>query len=102
MIRRPPRSTLFPYTTLFRSIARRDLQLRGRAAGRGHDRGGSERIRLGLDHPRSEIGRAHAWNPITVRTRIASSACKKKRTEMMTFLLSSYISLERLRATRHA
>src|SRR3712207_7384696 len=28
MIRRPPRSTLFPYTTLFRS-------LRGRAAGRG-------------------------------------------------------------------
>src|SRR5256885_6862889 len=38
MIRRPPRSTLFPYTTLFRSIressdgfeiARRDLELRG-------------------------------------------------------------------------
>src|SRR5438874_7252142 len=25
MIRRPPRSTLFPYTTLFRSRARRDL-----------------------------------------------------------------------------
>src|SRR3989442_11442834 len=25
MIRRPPRSTLFPYTTLFRSIARRLL-----------------------------------------------------------------------------
>src|SRR3712207_7994249 len=24
MIRRPPRSTLFPYTTLFRSTARRD------------------------------------------------------------------------------
>src|SRR2546422_8525524 len=26
MIRRPPRSTLFPYTTLFRSEARRDLR----------------------------------------------------------------------------
>src|SRR3712207_8077144 len=26
MIRRPPRSSLFPYTTLFRSHARRDLQ----------------------------------------------------------------------------
>src|SRR2546430_8203330 len=25
MIRRPPRSTLFPYTTLFRSFAARDL-----------------------------------------------------------------------------
>src|SRR3712207_8565606 len=26
MIRRPPRSTLFPYTTLFRSMNRRDLR----------------------------------------------------------------------------
>src|SRR6478609_11601489 len=26
MIRRPPRSTLFPYTTLFRSISRRSCQ----------------------------------------------------------------------------
>src|SRR3712207_8817166 len=31
MIRRPPRSTLFPYTTLFRSRARR-----ARPAARGH------------------------------------------------------------------
>src|SRR2546426_4563869 len=33
MIRRPPRSTLFPYTTLFRSRARSD-QRRGRNARR--------------------------------------------------------------------
>src|SRR2546426_7875243 len=36
MIRRPPRSTLFPYTTLFRSLghvrARRELPVRGDAA----------------------------------------------------------------------
>src|SRR2546422_4053108 len=33
MIRRPPRSTLFPYTTLFRSHGRTHLErLRGRAA----------------------------------------------------------------------
>src|SRR5438034_5451077 len=32
MIRRPPRSTLFPYTTLFRSHARRHLQRRHRHA----------------------------------------------------------------------
>src|SRR2546422_5552561 len=32
MIRRPPRSTLFPYTTLFRSRARRARALRVRAA----------------------------------------------------------------------
>src|SRR5215211_5950172 len=35
MIRRPPRSTLFPYTTLFRSSARRT---RPRALGRQHRR----------------------------------------------------------------
>src|ERR1035437_10926266 len=29
MIRRPPRSTLFPYTTLFRSIATSDRQVDG-------------------------------------------------------------------------
>src|SRR3712207_8105622 len=31
MIRRPPRSTLFPYTTLFRSPLRHDHLRRGRA-----------------------------------------------------------------------
>src|SRR3712207_6956613 len=31
MIRRPPRSTLFPYTTLFRSAAQRAAADRGRA-----------------------------------------------------------------------
>src|SRR3712207_7571678 len=43
MIRRPPRSTLFPYTTLFRSLALGD-----------HHRGGGENIegaqRADLDH----------------------------------------------------
>src|SRR5258708_29621276 len=43
MIRRPPRSTLFPYTTLFRSVVartrQRHRQLRANAAGiaREHD-----------------------------------------------------------------
>src|SRR3712207_8936819 len=36
MIRRPPRSTLFPYTTLFRSVSsrRRSLRRAGRELGR--------------------------------------------------------------------
>src|SRR5205809_5213241 len=34
MIRRPPRSTLFPYTTLFRSLFRNDECTRGRTARR--------------------------------------------------------------------
>src|SRR5258705_6906674 len=41
MIRRPPRSTLFPYTTLFRSrrkVARRVHRTHHRASGRAEDR----------------------------------------------------------------
>src|SRR5256885_9892990 len=38
MIRRPPRSTLFPYTTLFRSVLARML------GGLGHD--GCQRVRV--------------------------------------------------------
>src|SRR5258708_12695534 len=35
MIRRPPRSTLFPYTTLFRSLGRRRGDCRNRVPGCG-------------------------------------------------------------------
>src|SRR3712207_8729823 len=38
MIRRPPRSTLFPYTTLFRSGPRRRVVPAGRTAGRAWTR----------------------------------------------------------------
>src|SRR5437867_7142221 len=38
MIRRPPRSTLFPYTTLFRSRDRREIQRRHRLGWRLHGR----------------------------------------------------------------
>src|SRR3712207_8271550 len=66
MIRRPPRSTLFPYTTLFRSLPR----LR-RAAARpgGADRAGrapgltapagSARTRSATAPPCSTLGRVH-------------------------------------------
>src|SRR3989338_158928 len=38
MIRRPPRSTLFPYTTLFRSSVRAGSGSRGRPSGTGRCR----------------------------------------------------------------
>src|SRR5258708_30907572 len=39
MIRRPPRSTLFPYTTLFRSIIQHELRATGHASsGEGNDK----------------------------------------------------------------
>src|SRR2546422_8504691 len=49
MIRRPPRSTLFPYTTLFRSPARaRPRRRPGRACTRSAARG---RVRRGRTRP---------------------------------------------------
>src|SRR3989475_6859749 len=45
MIRRPPRSTLFPYTTLFRSLVGRSLRI--------HD-GGRARVHSGAGDPAEE------------------------------------------------
>src|SRR3712207_8516414 len=52
MIRRPPRSTLFPYTTLFRSArTAREHRSRGSADGPGPDRPGGR-----LRHHRPDAG----------------------------------------------
>src|SRR5688572_32517989 len=65
MIRRPPRSTLFPYTTLFRSAdplghhdatARRDR--RAAAARRGHQRSEEDRKSTRLNSSHSQISYA--------------------------------------------
>src|SRR2546430_7157081 len=50
MIRRPPRSTLFPYTTLFRSLVEQDrleaLTIHGEKRHRGEGEPGAGRERL--------------------------------------------------------
>src|SRR2546423_6509829 len=61
MIRRPPRSTLFPYTTLFRSLddAASQLHAGGRAGGgRGvHDVVQGARQALHVSGPRQQLQR---------------------------------------------
>src|SRR2546427_7836886 len=53
MIRRPPRSTLFPYTTLFRSFA---LTAAGRSTAAFHDHThAGPRARNGLLWPRADL-----------------------------------------------
>src|SRR3712207_4195679 len=90
MIRRPPRSTLFPYTTLFRSGkvvgVRRFVLLMASLA-----LAGVLTSRVGLlliEEPASasfpvqngrKIGRAHVLTPVTPITRLPPSALKKKR-----------------------
>src|SRR3712207_7853280 len=60
MIRRPPRSTLFPYTTLFRSSTR--CQCRGRpGAGIDHHPHGADREPRGRDGPTPGGDRHGGW-----------------------------------------
>src|SRR5256885_9803855 len=50
MIRRPPRSTLFPYTTLFRSVRRLPLAFRWRWSRRARSTMRKVRVLLADDH----------------------------------------------------
>src|SRR3712207_7150575 len=92
MIRRPPRSTLFPYTTLFRSRLHRPAGRREVDADRGArpppPRGGAHRGGP-LDRPELAVsGRRAARRPDRKSTRLNSSHanisyavfCLKKKT----------------------
>src|SRR5438874_3651616 len=76
MIRRPPRSTLFPYTTLFRSPRcrrRRRVGVAARAAlGRGAPR---QRRRCGADRKSTRLNSSH------VEISYAVFCLKKKKGE---------------------
>src|SRR2546422_5501554 len=54
MIRRPPRSTLFPYTTLFRSLCRERAAARPRRERRG--RIGKRFLRIADQNRRGRVG----------------------------------------------
>src|SRR2546426_1176596 len=62
MIRRPPRSTLFPYTTLFRSLAPRFADLEAR---RHHAAGARRGPGLGLP---ADVGLDHADPRVAARS----------------------------------
>src|SRR2546430_17713190 len=58
MIRRPPRSTLFPYTTLFRSVPENSVGMRDCARGGGRIPRRAARRDEGERGGKSETGRA--------------------------------------------
>src|SRR6266536_4074064 len=59
MIRRPPRSTLFPYTTLFRSADRASTQTCGGTASRAYRRIPSGKRRA--DRKSTRLNSSHEW-----------------------------------------
>src|SRR2546429_5980731 len=60
MIRRPPRSTLFPYTTLFRSLAHHDIRARTAQRGRPPGRAAGEE-RLQRDRKSTRLNSSHGY-----------------------------------------
>src|SRR2546430_12147878 len=98
MIRRPPRSTLFPYTTLFRSIAGMELrrpQLAGRPAPHEH-----RVVRLpGADLSAHDVAAARRAEADRKSTRLNSShsqisyavfCLKKKKNNHLRYKVSLY------------
>src|SRR3712207_7499033 len=92
MIRRPPRSTLFPYTTLFRSLLQEHGHRPGRRLGRVAARGAEH----GLVLPR-RAARAHVGQQDRKSTRLNSShanisyavfCLKKKKKHSLSFSTS--------------
>src|SRR5256885_11556832 len=68
MIRRPPRSTLFPYTTLFRSLAH-PCQ-RGAPMGAGVDQGVQLALRVAGHDQRSEEHTSELQSPCNLVCRL--------------------------------
>src|SRR2546430_12949494 len=96
MIRRPPRSTLFPYTTLFRSLLGRmersgDADLPGISLrqGRGDD-SGAQHVRragaagIGLDRKSTRLNSSHS------QISYAVFCLKKKRTSNTVLYMNVY------------
>src|SRR2546422_6546583 len=101
MIRRPPRSTLFPYTTLFRSLAGMvELEPRDALAVGEEGRGG-ERAELAaiderlqdvlLDVERSEEHTSELQSRLHLVCRLL---LEKKKTSINTYVHSTHDSLE--------
>src|SRR2546425_13260508 len=63
MIRRPPRSTLFPYTTLFRSGVPRRVEATGLGVEPARD---SEAVHVPADHANLSVGIHDAHRPAGV------------------------------------
>ena len=95
MIRRPPRSTLFPYTTLFRSIAGRPA-----ASDPGRDGTHGSAIQVNTSVAKevatvpkaiAQIGRAHVWTPVTRPDLVCRLLLEKKKFNIFIFNFICFI-----------
>src|SRR3989442_2160654 len=83
MIRRPPRSTLFPYTTLFRSERVREIELLLIDLGLGH---GIDPGRDRLDRKSTRLNSSH----VRISYAVFCLKKKKKKRIVILFYLNNY------------
>src|SRR3712207_8703133 len=90
MIRRPPRSTLFPYTTLFRSerevaaaVVLEDFVIGDREIEDLHQLTGGERERAGRVREIGQIGRSTRLNSSHANISYAVFCLKKKKHKLL-------------------
>src|SRR5256885_12665486 len=86
MIRRPPRSTLFPYTTLFRSLSGKrrdryaDVLAVGNTAGRKHfSSSGGYALPIPAERSRSEEHTSELQSPCNLVCRLLLEKKKRKK-----------------------
>src|SRR2546426_4862406 len=93
MIRRPPRSTLFPYTTLFRSLGvgrrRRSVHRRERGPELRKSHRGAQALGMGVRHQRSEEHTSELQSPCNLVCRLLLE--KKKLARKIQVFNLSYI-----------
>src|SRR5687768_17702976 len=99
MIRRPPRSTLFPYTTLFRSV------LEGRGAGAAAGRGGEVDVALAVHlvrHPaRSEEHTSELQSRLHLVCRLLLEKKKKSYKIIFSKNINDISEVDSYRCLRH-
>src|SRR4051794_41214906 len=91
MIRRPPRSTLFPYTTLFRSVAHQPGGSRDPRAGRPRRQGPPDARRA-----RSEEHTSELQSPVHLVCRLLLEKKKKSHPASDTLLVRCWERTVRL------
>src|SRR3989454_12243646 len=99
MIRRPPRSTLFPYTTLFRSLVAADLPDQ---AGAVRDLVASYR-RARASETRTEQSRPRAWLPLLLAVGLLVAQAASRRTAALVRLAIAWlVALPPANGAQHA
>src|SRR2546427_6421286 len=76
MIRRPPRSTLFPYTTLFRSVSPGSLTPRADTGAAARPDADREEVHVARDRKSTRLNSSHS------QISYAVFCLKKKKTEL--------------------